>query len=267
VSNEQPTLAIVREHDLTDFAELVASRQTLVDHMRNQIEFLVTHYKISPEEAAKRARTPLPDDREEQLPEHVQWVEIVATLDADPERGQALWRRVKEEARRELRAGVRESLSLERPMRARPWERAQYLVISEALSEALQPRDGLERLLVQQMASAYEQHLRWQTVAVRRVEEEVWMGEHDRRNALEHMSPQQRERFQGREGWLPPRQADAEASEQAVLMADRYQRAFLRLMKAFRDNRRLFGMLVVTGGQVNVAERQVNVSAPNNESV
>ncbi len=42
-------------------------------------------------------------------------------------------------------------------------------------------------------------------------------------------------------------------------MADRYQRAFLRLMKAFRDNRRLFGALVVAGGQVNIAEQQVNV--------
>jgi len=42
--------------------------------------------------------------------------------------------------------------------------------------------------------------------------------------------------------------------------ADRYQRAFLRLLKAYRDNRRLFSMLVVTGGQVNVGERQMNIA-------
>jgi hypothetical protein len=156
---------------------------------------------------------------------------------------------------------VRTGVSLERRLNASPFERAQFLAIVEALTDALQPRDGLEGLLVQQLASAYEQHLRWQTLAAHRVEEETWQGERDRRRALERMSPHQRERHQEREGWLPPRQGDAEAIEQAVLIADRYQRAFLRLLKAFRDNRRLFGMLVVTGGQVNVGERQLNIAA------
>jgi hypothetical protein len=44
------------------------------------------------------------------------------------------------------------------------------------------------------------------------------------------------------------------------MIADRYQRSFLRLMKAFRDNRRLFGTLVAAGGQVNIGEQQVNVT-------
>ena len=78
------------------------------------------------------------------------------------------------------------------------------------------------------------------------------------------MRPAERERHQQDHGWLPPRVAEAEATEQAAAMADRYQRAFLRLMKAFRDNRRLFGALIVAGGQVNVSSgpQQVNVGAP-----
>jgi hypothetical protein len=36
-------------------------------------------------------------------------------------------------------------------------------------------------------------------------------------------------------------------------MADRFARQFLRLQKAYRDQRRLFGTLVVAAGQVNIA--------------
>jgi hypothetical protein len=44
-------------------------------------------------------------------------------------------------------------------------------------------------------------------------------------------------------------------------MADRFQRQFLRLMKAFRDQRRLLGTVVVAaGGQLNVGEQQVNLA-------
>ena len=64
-----------------------------------------------------------------------------------------------------------------------------------------------------------------------------------------------------REEWQPPRLGDAEAVDRAALMADRFQRQFLRLMRAYRDQRRLLGAVVVAaGGQLNVAEQQVNVA-------
>ncbi len=44
------------------------------------------------------------------------------------------------------------------------------------------------------------------------------------------------------------------------MLAERYQRSFLRLLTAFRETRRLVGTLVVAGGQVNVSERQFNVA-------
>ncbi len=74
------------------------------------------------------------------------------------------------------------------------------------------------------------------------------------------MTPARRETYERDGGVAAARVAETEALDQAVLMADRYQRAFLRLMKAFRDNRRLFGALVVAGGQVNIAEQQVNLT-------
>ena len=119
--------------------------------------------------------------------------------------------------------------------------------------------------MVHQLAAAYEQHLRWQALAVQRAETEAWRGEQDKRRALQGMSPAQRERYQEREGWVPPRVSEAAAVEQAVLIADRYQRAFLRLLKAFRDTRRVIGAVIVgEGGTLNVAAgpQQVNLHAP-----
>lgn len=60
---------------------------------------------------------------------------------------------------------------------------------------------------------------------------------------------------------LPPRVSDVEAIDQAVMIADRFQRSFLRLLRTFRDMRRVIGAVVITGGQLNVAERQLVTAA------
>lgn len=118
---------------------------------------------------------------------------------------------------------------------------------------------------MQQMAAAHEMHLRWLHRAVQRMDLEAWHGDSDRRHALERMSPAQRERSQETEGWVPSRLSDAEALDQAALIADHYQRSFLRLLKAFRDTRRMIGAVIVgEGGTLNVTEgpQQVNVNPP-----
>jgi hypothetical protein len=110
----------------------------------------------------------------------------------------------------------------------------------------------------------------WQERAFHRSEEESWQAERDRRRIWDHLTPRERERTSQYEGWLPERLSDAESIELAATLADRHQRAFLRLMKAFRDNRRMFCSLIVAGGQVNIGEQQINVAenastAPNRE--
>ena len=46
-------------------------------------------------------------------------------------------------------------------------------------------------------------------------------------------------------------------ARRGVAMQDRFQRQFLRLMKCYRDGRRLIASMTVLGGQVNVAEKQI----------
>ena len=60
--------------------------------------------------------------------------------------------------------------------------------------------------------------------------------------------------------YLPPRLSQAEAIHEAALMAERFERAFLRLVREFRNQRRMFANLVVAGGQVNITDgpQQVN---------
>ncbi len=242
-------------------AELAASQRELVATIARQIDYYVAGYGLSANEAAAKARDlglNVPEDRP---PDQVSWFDLSNLLEADPERGQALWGSVKAAAEEELVRGIRSTRSVEAQVGGRPYERAQVLAIAAALRTALVPRDGLEELLIHQMACAYELHLRWQEVAVRRGESEAWHGDRDRRRELNNMSPARRERYQAMEGWVPPRVSDAEAIEQAVMLAERYQRMFLRLLAAFRETRRLVGTLVVAGGQVNIGEQQVNVAA------
>ena len=239
--------------------ELAASRRELVGAVTRQVAFSVEQMGMTPADAGARARERLASDPDGRDAGQVAWFELANLVEHDTERGEAAWQRLKDEAALELATGFRASRSLERPVSGRPYERAQFAAVLTGLRTALDPRDGLEELLIQQLACAYDLQLRWQALAVQRMEEGVWQGERDRRRALETMGPAQRERYQSDSGWLPPRIAETEALDQAVLTADRYQRSFLRLMKAYRDQRRLVGSLVVAGGQVNIGERQVNI--------
>ena len=59
----------------------------------------------------------------------------------------------------------------------------------------------------------------------------------------------------------PPRIEAAEWLEQAAMMADRFNRLFLRTLRALRDLRRYGPTVVVqNAGQVNVGAQQLNVA-------
>jgi hypothetical protein len=59
--------------------------------------------------------------------------------------------------------------------------------------------------------------------------------------------------------WQPSKVSVAEAMEQSAAMMDRFNRLFLRTLRALRDLRR-YPVIVQNAQQVNVADRQVNVA-------
>ena len=116
---------------------------------------------------------------------------------------------------------------------------------SRVLSAGWGPRNGVERQLIDTMAQAQAGYLSWlQTLTVR--------------TDLESCTNDRMHKEEAR--WGPPRQSDADALDQAAAMMDRFNRVFLRTLRALCDLRRPGRRVVVQGGQVNVAERQVNVS-------
>ena len=177
-------------------------------------------------------------------PAELGWYDLSAETARDDAAGSALWERVKQAARDDLACGRTGGVAIA-GHQERPMGRAAYLAIRGALAGGLQPRNGMEWLLVDGMAEAWTMYLRW-------------LKRHADTDSLEAYRVERDARARGE--WQPPRMGDAEAVDRAALMADRFQRQFLRLMRAYRDQRRLLGAVVVAaGGQLNVAERQLNL--------
>jgi hypothetical protein len=247
--------------------ELAAARSDMTGAIARNIEWLVDNWStdkpLSVAEASERARSIYPITDEGRDPDQVSWHELGNMMEHAPERGAALWRSICEEAAREMATGTRAAKAVERQF-AGPLERARFLVMLRGLEASLKPEGAHEHLIVHQMAVAYEQILRWEAVATQRIDGESFHADRDRRRTLETRSKREREQYEYEYGWMPPRLSDAEAIDQAVMVADRYRRAFLRLLRTLRDIRRVMGTVVMTGGQLNVAERQT-VNAPEPE--
>jgi hypothetical protein len=118
--------------------------------------------------------------------------------------------------------------------------RAEYLAVWLVLADGLRPVNGAERLLIDGMAQAHIMQRRWLKRMVQTESlDEIRLG-----SAY-------------RDGHAPPRLSEAEAVDRTVAMQDRFLRQFLRLMKCYRDGRRLIGSMTVLGGQMNLAEQQI----------
>jgi hypothetical protein len=117
----------------------------------------------------------------------------------------------------------------------------------QELAESWQPRNGVERQLLEIMVQA-------QTAA------EHWLKRLMAKAALEAAMELATLRKNGQ--WEPPRATAFQAVEQAVSMAERFNRVFLRTLRALQDLRRHTPAVVVqnVGGQVNVGAQQVNVA-------
>jgi hypothetical protein len=179
-----------------------------------------------------------------QTPAEYSWNDITHEIKRDEAAGWALWAKVRQAARDELASGGMAGQAIE-GYHPRPYERAAFLAVREALADGLEPHNKMEWLLIDGMAQAWTLYLRWQDQQTDMNSTEAIRAGRDSRQ---------------RDGWEPPRLGEAEAVDRAVQLADRFERQFLRLMKCYRDGRRLGVSMTVQGGQVNVAEQQVVMS-------
>ena len=177
--------------------------------------------------------------------DQVTWWALHALADADPDAAQAVWERVKQAAFDELATGDRAARVLE--WDGDPLQRARFLVLRASFRDEWRPGGGIEAALVDTLAQAYSG-------------QEFWQEQLQRRATTQSKAERWERERKGE--WTPPLMAVGDAIEQAATMADRFNRLFLRTLRALRDLRRYSSPVVIqNAGQVNVGGQQVNVSA------
>jgi len=184
------------------------------------------------------------EDALKQVPSKVTWSQLAALGDTDLAAAVGVWSRICEAADDELESGVRAVVATgDSPT---PYERAQFLAIRDAFADEWKPRGGVEAALIDMLAIAFSLQMYWTAIAHRRATQT-----HDKERALV-------QKFES-QGWKSPYQSEADAVEQAHRFADGYNRQFLRTLRQMRDLRRYAPPVIVNnGGQVNVAQNQVN---------
>jgi hypothetical protein len=230
-------------------AELGVVARRLAAAYEANIRWRMKELKESAEEADRR--TLAADDAEAQLralgepADEVSWYTLSPLIEADPKAGWAVWERVKAEAYDELVSGHRAALAL--CWDDSPWQRAQFLAIRQAFIDEWQPRGGIELTLIDQMAQAHGLYLHW----IERAHTQA---------SLEASSFDRQISQNGR--WKPRQISAAESLDQSTAMAERWQKLFVRALRALRDLRRHAPPVVLAGpgSQVNVGAQQVNTT-------
>jgi hypothetical protein len=205
------------------------------------------NYEMATEQAESYREFRAREAKEKPLKE-MQWTHLSAIAALDTKEALELWGRICDAAYSDISSGFS---AAEVVGNVEPFQRAQFLALREYFMEGWNPRNGIERTLIDMLAQEYNLYLHWTKVAHERME-----------RIVENHSDWQR---QARDlGWLPPSQSVADAIDRAYKLADGYHRQFMRTLRQLRDLRRYVPPVIVNnGGQVNVATnggQQVNVN-------
>jgi hypothetical protein len=221
--------------------ELTAAFCSMVEYEKEQLR------RKAPEALQKAEESAYPEYEKKILnrpADQVTWFDLEYLGERNPELATQCWQTIKRAALDDLQSGHRASRVME-GYHSDAWMRAQFLALRRDLTSAWQPRDGLERQLIDAMAQAQTAMFFWQ----------------ERLSLRASFKPMQEKLdIEKRGGWNPPRMSDAQAVDQAAAMVDRFNKMFLRTLRALRDLRRYSPTVVVQNAeQVNVGREQVNV--------
>lgn len=197
------------------------------------------------ETAADGMRAWLAERARDVAPEQAGWDHINALSDVSLTAAVELWLKVQEFAADELESGRRAAQAIGHTS---PVNLARYLTLRDKLIDDWQPTGSVEGAMLEMLAQSFSLYLYWTQIAHARAVEVAEDMERGHERADYH-------------GWKSPYQHQADAIDQAHTMADRYNRMFLRVLRQLRDLRRYSPPIIVNnGGQVNLANQQVNVS-------
>lgn len=232
--------------------EIEAVAYTLAKQRADYIAFLEKHYKVTREEAIARAGEDVVGDEERRaelaaMPARdVRWYTIDRVMEFDEKAALAKWEEIKRQARLELEGGQR---SVEAMGYDDPWKRAQYFALRRSFSEEWRPRGGIERALIEQMAQTYSEWMEWL--------------EHYQRLQSREYRGTEPEGYDSRDYYCTPRLSQTEYLDRVLRTAERFQRMFMRSLRALRDLRRYVGPVTIhNAGPLSVGgNQQVNVGS------
>jgi hypothetical protein len=211
------------------------------------LEWYRNHFKLTTEQAIARLHENAEEYAQQILrrpANDIDWRDLDHIGNLDPQKALELWQAIKTQALEELRSGHRSAQALH-PVVNHPWLKAQFLALRYELAEEWQPRNGIERQLIDTMALAQSGYFEWLEVLALRTSKDCVS-----------------QKKLAEEPWTPPRLTEAEAIEQAAAMMDKLNRIFLRSLRALRDLRRYSRPIVVqNAGQVNVGGQHLNVAS------
>jgi hypothetical protein len=127
------------------------------------LDWYRTHFKLTTEQAVARLNGNAEDVAQQILarpPDEIDWHDIDHVGQLDPPKAIELWEEIKTQALEELRSGHRSAKALQ-PVANSPWQRARFLALCHELAEEWQPRNGIERQLIDTMALAQSGYLEW----------------------------------------------------------------------------------------------------------
>jgi hypothetical protein len=219
----------------TSLAESADVARACADAYRQLVAYYRDETGASAAEADALARQP--KGYALTAPSHeIGWMALNGLLESDPAAALAVWERVRSDAERYIEGAAHIADALQHTT---PWQRAQFVALRSALHQDWKPSGATEALLVDTYAASFVSYLHW-------------LGRAHERDALPARQPSPE--------WTVPTQSQAEAIDQAAVLADRFHRQMVRALRAMRDLRR-YGSVIITGpAQVNIAQQQVNAA-------
>jgi hypothetical protein len=228
-----------------------ATARRMARSFRDYVDAIKGLYRCTTDEAIGRAEG---SDSHPDYPQYVMnapledlsWSSLWSLSDEDFE---TRWSEIKREVRSDLNEGIVACEAYEGTVGSTPLSRARFLAARRALVEEWKPSGGAELQLIDTLTQAYLFQQQWTKVLADRTrivcDEEI--VKRPNRDWVE---------------WRPPRQTEAGAIEQAMTMIERFNRVYLRTLRALRDLRRYSTSIQINNAaQVNIGEKQINVQS------
>ncbi len=190
------------------------------------------------------------------------FVDLAEMWPVAPRMAEGIWEKLKIEAGDRFESGhlATEAVCPEHYMRT-AWSVASYLGLRESFIAEWGPRGGIELSLIDILAQAFLQYQYWMKQSVLRTQTEP------RREAEGYTAWKEGKRQEFKAcGWLPgywdlPYVSEQQAIEHAAIMADRWNRIYMRTLRNLRDLRR-YSVTINNPQQVNIASdggQQLNI--------